>query len=139
MSILDHIELEPTSDGAAIRTYVEAQHKKDKTLFETCFDDDIVFNGLLFKANGHEAVVAIFQDFVTNMMVSLRIEAIARAGDSDKFMILFFVMLKGMDKEMPIVDLVTVKNGKVVRIDNCFDTREIPQEIHKNGQESSNM
>lgn len=138
MSILDHIDLEATPDGVAIRTYVEAMHK-DKELFATCFDDDIVFNGLLFKAKGHEAVIAGFHDFVTNMMVSMRIEAITRAGDSDKFMVLFFAMLKGTDKELPIVDLVTVKNGKIVRVDNCFDTSKVPKEMNMSLQETSSM
>lgn len=139
MAFLDHIKLEDTPDAEAVRNYVTGQHLKSRELLFSAFANDIVFNGLVYKVKGRDQVVPMIAEFVTKRLASIRVEAIARAGDSDIFMILFHCLLKDADKEMLIADIAHVKNGKIYRVDNCFDTTIVPKNILEEGNEQSNM
>lgn len=139
MAFLDHITIEATPAGNAVRNYLEGQHTCNKEMLTSCFAEDVVFYGQLYKVTGRDNVVTTFMGFLTNMMLSMRIEAVSRAGDGDQFLVLFHAMLKGAEKEMVIADLVSVKDGKICRVDNCFDTGKVPKHICQDAEKVSNM
>lgn len=74
MSLPARIVLPKTKEGETVRRYAIAQTDasyfgKDQTPF---FAEDMVFNGLLFKAAGRDGIVPIFANFVENKIVSVR-------------------------------------------------------------------
>lgn len=139
MALLDHITLEDTPAGTAVRNYLEGQHDCSEQSFASSLSEDIIFHGQMFKATGRDAVVAGFMEFLNNMVVSMRVEAVTRVADTDQFIALFHLLLKGNVKEMPIVDLVRVKDGQIYRVDNCFDMDKVTKQISEYSAKVSNM
>ena len=139
MALLDHITLEDTPAGTAVRNYLEGQEACSEQIFASSLSEDIIFYGQMFKATGRDAVLAGFMDFLKNMVVSMRVEAATRVVDTDQFIVLFYVLLEGNVKEMPIVDLLRVKDGKIYRVDNCFDVDKVPKQVSTYADKASNM
>lgn len=139
MSFLSHIELPETPAAEAIRRYLTAQEKHEFLNRTDIFTEDAIFNGLLFKVKGRNELNKGFQDFVSTMVSTIRIEAVSQVGSSDQWLVLFFIILSGATQEVPIVDLVTVKDGLVSRVDNCFDTSKMTPAIVDEGKKTSNM
>ena len=127
MAFLDHITLEDTPAGTAVRNYLEGQNARNKEMLVSSMSEDVILYGKIFKVSGRDAVVATFLEFLTNMVVSLRIEAVTRVEGSDQFIVLFNALIKGNEKEMPIVDLLCIKDGKINRVDDCFDVNKVPK------------
>lgn len=94
---------------------------------------------MLYKVTGREAVVAAFQDFLANMLLSQRVEAVTQVGQSDKWLVLFCVHISGNSEEVPIVDLVTLRGAQIARVDNCFDTAKMPAALKQKAGQASNV
>ena len=129
MAFLDHITLEDTPAGTAVRNYLEGQNARNKEMLVSTMSEDVTFYGKMFKATGRDAFLAGHMDFLNNMLDSMRIEAVTRVEGSDQFIVLFHVLLNGNVKEIPVVDLLRVKDGKICRIDNCFDADKAPKQV----------
>lgn len=126
MGFLDHITFPDTKGGATVRKFIEAQDQADFSDAANIFAPDIVFEGQMFEANGREAVTKIFQDFCSGIIVKINMEAVAKCGDCDKYMVLYTVLLKGAEENLLITDLVTTdEKGLICRLDNCFDPRKV--------------
>lgn len=138
MGFVDHISFPATPEGKVVREYLTAQHKKDFSKGSEIFTKDAFFNGLLYKVKGRDELVKGFQDFVENALMSIRVEAVSQAG-SDKFIVLHFSKLLGSDEATPFCDLLTMTDGKISRVDNCFDVNKISQEIQENARAVSNV
>ncbi len=136
---MNHLQFPSTKTGKSLRGYIEAQIERDGGLTEEILAEDVVFNGLLYKVQGKQQLVTGFTDFFRDFLTSHRVEAIAPAPRG-QWMILNFCRVKGSDKEHAIVDLVSFnEEGKIVRIDNCFDTSTMPEALKENSKVVSNV
>ena len=128
MALLDGIQLPEGPTGSAVRLYLEAQDRKDLGDAAEFFHDDIVFNGLVLKAEGRQTVAAAIQQFIDQAIESIRIEAITEVetGDVCRVMALYWFTLKPAPEPQILCDHLTIRGGRITRVDNVFDVRRLP-------------
>lgn len=127
-ALLDNLPLPKTQDFAAVRLYLEAQSAKDFARAPEFFDDDVDFVGLILEAKGRETVTAEMVKFITAAIEYIEIEAIAQVedGPTSRFLAMYWFKLLPADKPQMLCDHITVRDGKITRIENCFDVTKLP-------------
>lgn len=128
VAILDNITLPDTPAGTATRLYLEAQERADFSGSAEFFTDDIVFNGLVLKVSGREQVSAGVEGFIKQAIDHLKIEAITQveSGDVSRVLALYWFKLKPVAEPQILCDHLTIRHGKIARIDNVFDAGKLP-------------
>ena len=128
MSLFDNIELPDTPEINLVRKYLEAQDRKDMSDAAEYFADDIVFNGLVLKANGRKDVAGQIEGFIKQAIEYIELEFVTQidSGATARVMALYNFKLRPATATQPLCDLITVENGKITRIDNVFDLRKLP-------------
>ncbi|MCH9685001.1 MAG: nuclear transport factor 2 family protein [Deltaproteobacteria bacterium] len=128
MALLDGIQLPDGPTGTAVRLYLEAQDRKDLGNAAEFFHDDIVFNGLLLKAEGRDTVAAAVGQFLEQAIESIRIEAITQveAGDICRVLALYWFKLRPAPEFQILCDHLTIRGGRITRVDNVFDASKLP-------------
>ena len=106
--------------------FLRAEHERDFSKGKDLFAEDAFFNGMLFKKHGWAEITELYVKFVAEELLSIRIEAITEISES-KFLVLWWALVTGNEKEMPACELFTTRDGKISRIDNCFDLSKVPQ------------
>ena len=138
MSNLDKFTFSDTPGAKVVSAYLEGQHTKDFSNGHKIFAEDALFNGLLYKVRGGEVITQLFQGFADTQLQSIRIEAITEIS-ADKFIVLFWTLLTGDKEEMIICDVITTRDGRICRIDNCFDVGKVSQQIKDEAAKVSNV
>lgn len=128
MALFDGIELPAGATGRAVRLYLEAQDRKDYAGAAEFLHDDVAFNGLVLKASGRDAVTGGLASFAQNALDWIRLEAISQpeAGNVSRVLALYWVKLKPAADPLMVCDHLTVRDGRIARIDNVFDLRKVP-------------
>lgn len=125
MALFDNYELPDTPTLAPVRAYLEAQAAQDLSSSADFFAEDIVFNGLVLTANGRAEVAGAIEGFLKQAIEFIEIEAIAEIGEGHVLALYWFKLKPAAEKQI-LVDRITVANGAITRIDNCFDVRKLP-------------
>lgn len=128
MALFDGVHLPPGEAGRAVRLYLEAQDRKDFTGAAEFFHDDVLFNGLVLKANGRDEVAGGIESFVRSGIDWIRLEAITQpeAGDVSRVLALYWVKLHLAAEPQVVCDHLTIRDGRIARIDNVFDLGKVP-------------
>jgi ketosteroid isomerase-like protein len=128
MALFDGIELPPGEAGRAVRLYLEAQDRKDFTGAAEFFHDDVLFNGLVLKANGRDEVAGGIESFARSVVDWIRLEAITQpeSGDTSRVLALYWVKLRPASEPQVVCDHLTIREGRIARIDNVFDLGKVP-------------
>jgi ketosteroid isomerase-like protein len=128
MALFDGIHLPPGDAGRAVRLYLEAHDRKDFTDAAEFFHDDVLFNGLVLKANGRDEVAGGIESFAQNVLDWIRLEAIAlpESGDTSRVLALYWVKLRPASEPQVVCDHLTIREGRIARIDNVFDLGKVP-------------
>jgi len=128
MALFDGVQLPPGETGRAVRLYLEAQDRKDFTGAEEFFHDDVLFNGLVLKANGRDEVAGGIESFAQNVIDWIRLEAISQseAGAVSRVLALYWIKLRPAAEPQIVCDHLTIRNGRIARIDNVFDLGKVP-------------
>jgi ketosteroid isomerase-like protein len=128
MALFDGIKLPPGETGRAVRLYLEAQDRKDYSSAEQFFHDDVTFNGLVLKANGRDEVTGGLARFAHDALDWIRLEAVAQpeVGDVSRVLALYWVKLKPASAPQVVCDHLTIREGRIARIDNVFDLGKVP-------------
>jgi ketosteroid isomerase-like protein len=128
MALFDGIELPPGEAGRAVRLYLEAQDRKDFTGAAEFFHDDVLFNGLVLKANGRDEVAGGIESFARGVLDWIRLEAITQSesGDTSRVLALYWVKLHPASEPQIVCDHLTIREGRIARIDNVFDLGKVP-------------
>ena len=128
MALFDGIELPPGDAGRAVRLYLEAQDRKDFTGAAEFFHDDVLFNGLVLKANGRDEVAGGIESFARSALDWIRLEAITQSesGDTSRVLALYWVKLRPASEPQVVCDHLTIRGGRIARIDNVFDLGKVP-------------
>lgn len=128
MSLFDSVTMPEGNNAAAVRAYLEAQDHKDFARAGEFFDDDVVFHGLVLEAQGREEVAGAMTAFIQSSIEYIRLEAITEveAGDTSRFLALYWFKLKPASEPQVLCDHITVGGGKIKRIENVFDTSRLP-------------
>ena len=128
MALLDGIKLPEGATGRAVQLYLEAQDKVDFSNAAEFFHDDVNFNGLVLKTQGREQVAGAIQQFIEQAIESIRIEAIAQVetGDVSRVLALYWFKLKPAPQPQILCDHLTIRNGRITRVDNVFDASKLP-------------
>ncbi len=127
MSILDNVNLPDSADSSAVRAYIAAQGARSFANHADFLHPEIVFNGLVLNATGAERIAQEMNGFLP-AIASLEVEAAAQveAGATSRYLVLYRFQLQGQPNAQPLADHVTVKHGKIVRVDNVFDVSLLP-------------
>lgn len=128
MALFDGVQLPPGDTGRAVRLYLEAQDRKDFADAEEFFHDDVLFNGLVLKANGRDEVADGIEAFARSALDWIRLEAITQpeAGDVSRVLALYWVKLRPATEPQVVCDHLTIREGRIARIDNVFDLGKVP-------------
>jgi len=128
MALFDGIQLPPGDAGRAVRLYLEAQDRKDFTGAAEFFHDDVLFNGLVLKANGRDEVAGGIESFARTVLDWIRLEAITQpeVGDTSRVLALYWVKLRPASEPQIVCDHLTIREGRIARIDNVFDLGKVP-------------
>lgn len=128
MALFDGVQLPPGETGRAVRLYLEAQDRKDFTGSEEFFHDDVLFNGLVLKANGRDEVAGGIESFAQNVIDWIRLEAISQSetGAVSRVLALYWIKLRPAAEPQVVCDHLTIRNGRIARIDNVFDLGKVP-------------
>lgn len=128
MALFDGIKLPPGATGRAVRLYFEAQDHKDFDGAEEFFHDDIVFNGLVLQASGRAEVACKFEHFTRAVLDWIRMEAVAQveSGAISRVMALYWCKLQPASEPQVLCDHLTIRDGRITRIDNVFDLGKVP-------------
>jgi len=128
MALFDGIQLPPGDTGRAVRLYLEAQDRKDYSGAAEFFHDDVLFNGLVLKANGRDEVTGGLASFARDALDWIRVEAVAQpeTGDVSRVLALYWVKLKPATEPQVVCDHLTIRDGRIARIDNVFDLGKVP-------------
>jgi hypothetical protein len=128
MALFDGVQLPPGETGRAVRLYLEAQDRKDFTGAEEFFHDDVLFNGLVLKANGRDEVAGGIESFAQNVIDWIRLEAISQSevGAVSRVLALYWIKLRPAAEPQVVCDHLTIRNGRIARIDNVFDLGKVP-------------
>lgn len=128
MALFDGVQLPPGKTGRAVRLYLEAQARKDFTGAEEFFHDDVLFNGLVLKANGRDEVAGGIESFAQNVIDWIRLEAISQseAGVVSRVLALYWIKLRPAAEPQVVCDHLTIHDGRIARIDNVFDLGKVP-------------
>lgn len=128
MTLFDGIELPPGATGRAVRLYLEAQDRKDFTAAAEFFHDDVTFNGVVLKAHGRAEVAEGIESFARNVLDWIRIEAVTQAegGDISRVLALYWCKLQPAAEPQVVCDHLTIRDGRIARIDNVFDLGKVP-------------
>jgi ketosteroid isomerase-like protein len=126
MALFDNIDLPDTPALAVVRKYLEAQERADLSRAHEFFADDIVFNGLILRAEGRETVAAQIEGFIKQAIESLELEYVAEVESGKRVLALYNFKLRPLPNAHPLCDHITIRDGKIARIDNVFDLRKIP-------------
>ena len=118
------------ANAKAIMNYMEALSAGDSSKMRQALADDIVFDGLMFQSNCFESVVKLAEGSATNTK-SMKIEAITECADPNHYLVLFWMKFAGTsdNESVAICDYITLKDGKIKRINNVFDVNKVPQKI----------
>jgi ketosteroid isomerase-like protein len=128
MTLFDDIQLPPGEVGRAVQLYFEAHDRKDFAAAAEFFHDDVLFNGLVLKANGRDEVAGGIESFARNALDWIRLEAITQpeAGDTSRVLALYWVKLRPAAEAQVVCDHMTFRDGRIARIDNVFDLGKVP-------------
>lgn len=138
MRFLDRVSLPPTRDGDVIRLYLASKHARNFSGARALFTEDAVLSGPLHLVSGRDAVITAFQDFCDHMLTFTRIEAIKQAVLTDQWIILYWLIVDTRT-EVSIVDLITLRDGRIARVENCFDADKMPEPIKLQARYISGM
>lgn len=121
MSNTTEVTYPKTHQGQMVRKYVAAQEQRDFSDAANIFTQDVVFNDVMFPITGLEKVSSSLQDYVKSYLSSYRVEAVNETRDADSILVLYWMKLNRDEKEFPVCDLVSLRDGKICRVDNCFN------------------
>jgi len=128
--------LPDTVEAKAVRKYYEAQVNKDYSKSEDFFTEDVVFNGVAYKESGRDALSKGFQQWTSTGVTSFRLEAVNECGAPDRYLGLYWIVMAPLTTEQVMCDYITLRDGKVCRVDNCLDKSKVPMS-DCSGQEKS--
>jgi hypothetical protein len=128
MALFDGIHLPSGDTGKAVQLYLEAHEHKDFARAPEFFHDDVLFNGLVLKASGRDEVAGGIESFARTVLDWIRLEAIAQpeAGDTSRVLALYWVKLRPAPAPQVVCDHLTIREGRIARIDNVFDLGKVP-------------
>lgn len=127
MSILDRVKLPETADTTAVCAYLLAQEAKQFGNHAEFFAADVHFNGLVLNAQGAERIAEEMNRFLPAVArLSVDIAARVQDGPTSRYMVLYQFQLQGQPSAQPLCDHITVRDGKIVRVDNVFDVSLLP-------------
>lgn len=129
MALFDDVQLPPGSTGRAVRLYLEAHDRKDFTGAEEFFHDDVRFNGLVLEASGRDEVAGELESFAKGALDWIRLEAIAQpesGDDGSRVLALYWIKLRPAPAPQVVCDHLTIRDGRIARIDNVFDLGKVP-------------
>ncbi|MEM6989835.1 MAG: nuclear transport factor 2 family protein [Myxococcota bacterium] len=128
MSILDRVNLPENADTTAVCAYLLAQEAKAFDNHATFMAPDVHFNGLVLNAQGAERIAEEMNRFLP-AVATLTVDVAARVedGTTSRYMVLYQFQLQGQRAAQPLCDHITVRDGKITRIDNVFDVTLLPQ------------
>ncbi len=132
MSLFKNVELPDNPTMNAVRRYLEAQHNKDFAGADTFLADNVVFRGLVLKAEGRDAVAGQIQGFLQQAVDYIELEAVTQVAEDDgqqgpdRVLALYWFKLKPCDAPQILCDHLTVSDGKIERIENVFDLKKLP-------------
>lgn len=122
---IDMLRLSATPEAASVRAYLLAQATKNFTDASKFFTEDVVFSDVMFPVSGRDEAVKSLSDYVDNFLTSFRVEAANEAGATDRYLVLCFIALRGAEEQMPTCEYITLREGKICRVDNCFDAAKL--------------
>lgn len=129
MALLDKVQLPDNPEATAVRKYLLAQDAKDLSNSAEFFDNDVVFNGIILKTQGRGAVSKEIEGFIKTAIEYIEMEAVTeveRSGDTTRYLALYAFKLKPAPAAQMLCDHITLKNGKITRVDNVFDVSKVP-------------
>lgn len=128
MAFFDGVQLPPGATGRAVRLYLEAHDRKDFAHAAEFFHDDVLFNGVVLKANGRQQVAGGIESFAQNVLDWIRLEAITltEVGQVSRVLALYWVKLLPASEPQVVCDHLTIREGRISRIDNVFDLGKVP-------------
>lgn len=121
---IDMLRFSGTAEAASVRAYLLAQATKNFTDASNFFTDDVVFNDVMFPVSGRDEVVKSLSDYVEQYLTSFRVEAANEAGATDRYLVLCFISVKDSDLQIPTGEYITLREGKICRVDNCFNVKK---------------
>lgn len=124
-SEISALDLPSTPSGDAVRAYLNAMVTRDFSKAQEFFSVDTMYNDALHSTEGLTAVQERLDGYVKQYLTTYRVEAVTQAGDGDTFMALCSIALNGSETELPVCDLLRVKDGKIYRTDNCYDVQKL--------------
>ena len=128
MSILDKVDLPAGADTQAVEAYLLAQEARSFADHAGFLHPDTHFNGLVLDATGAERIAAEMDAFLP-AIAQLSVEAATRceAGEVSRYLVLYRFQLRGQAKPQALADHITVRGGRITRVDNVFDVTLLPQ------------
>lgn len=133
--LLEELPLTPEAD--AVRKYVTALETKDFTSAAEFFAEDVVFNGVHYKISGLEKLQICFQDYCKNLLLKSRLEAVNEAGAPDRYLMMHWDIPVGGTEEQIVADYISLRDGKIARIDNCLDDDKVPEALKDDAKKVS--
>ncbi len=128
MSITKDIQLPDSDDTKAVLAYLEAQEAKDFANHASFLAPNVHFNGLVLNAKGAERIAEEMNRFLPAIQ-HLSVDAAARVhgGEVSRYLVVYQFQLQGQPAPQPLADHIEVRDGRIVRVDNCFDVTKLPQ------------
>lgn len=114
-----------TPESASVRAYLLAQANKDFSQASKFFTEDVVFNDLMYPVSGLDAVTKSLSEYADQHLTYFRVEAANEAGVPDRYLVLCFIALRGSEVHIPTCDYISLRDGKICRVDNCFDAAKL--------------
>lgn len=119
------LEMPSTAEAEAVRSYLLAQASKDFSDAKKCFADGVVFNDLMYPVSGKEEVIKSLAEYAKEYLTTFVVEAVHEAGSPDRYLALCAIALRGVEETTSTCELISLKDGKIVRVDNCFDVDKL--------------
>jgi len=117
-------------DTGAIKSFMQAKQHQDFKGAEAYLHNDIVSSGFLKELEGREKMVAILEGVYPKLVESVRIVAVKKITDINRYMILQAITVQGTNFEFMMCDLLSVSDGKITRVDNCGNMDTLPPDVH---------
>jgi ketosteroid isomerase-like protein len=107
-----------TKNAVLAGEYYRLVGEKNAKEVEKLLHSDVEFHGPLATLKGKEAVIKATSNFM-KMFKSLTIRA--KFGAKDQAMVVYDVDIPGMSEAFPGASLLTIKGGRVARIELFYD------------------
>lgn len=125
MDSLEYLNLPSTPEASAVKAYLQAQAAKDFSRAEQFFTQDVVYNDVMFPSKGRNEVSESLAQYTKDYLTTFRVEAANEAGSRDRYLVLCIIALRGKEETIATCEVISLKEGKICRVDNCFNAEKL--------------